>query len=340
MLSDRRNPQAGLQFFLLCLVWGASFFFVKVGLEGLSAPAVVIARLWLGAFALCGFALVSPSKGLPGSRAILHLVVEALLLCDVPYALIAWSEQHISSSLASLFNAATPLMAALVALVVLAHERATPSLGVGLALGFAGVVVVLAPWSTGFGSARALPSLASLLAAACYGAGFVYWRRFLSPLNTSATTLAAGLIALAALFSCALIPFAHLTTIHLTSRVVLAMLGLGVLGTGAAYIWNANVIASWGAHAAATITYVLPVVGIALGVVGRGERFVWTEAIGTAVIISGIAMTRARSFDPRPALGAAVSATPPDSGSDARSVDRLAPDRRSAPPSSPQASDH
>lgn len=114
------------QFVMLALAWGASFLFIKVGLEGLSPPQVVLGRLLAGAVALTVVSLVG-RQPVPRELAVRgHLAVVSVLLCVVPFLLFAWAEQHVASGLASTYNATTPLMTTLVALVALPGERPSP----------------------------------------------------------------------------------------------------------------------------------------------------------------------------------------------------------------------
>jgi drug/metabolite transporter (DMT)-like permease len=134
------------QFVTLAVVWGASFLFIAIGLEGLSPAQVVLGRLGSGAVALAAISLARRQK-LPAEPVVwAHLAVVAVLLCVAPFLLYAWAEQTIGSGLASIYNATTPLMTTLVALVALPQERPTKVRLLGLLAGFLGVLIVLGPW--------------------------------------------------------------------------------------------------------------------------------------------------------------------------------------------------
>jgi drug/metabolite transporter (DMT)-like permease len=75
---------------------------------------------------------------------------------------------------------------------------------------------------------------------------------------------------------------------------------LGIAGTGLAYIWNTNLIQSWGATKASTVTYLIPVVGVLLGIVVLGERLSWNEPVGALLVIAGIALSQGRLPRRRP----------------------------------------
>jgi len=109
-----------------------------------------------------------------------YLAVVSVLLCVVPFLLFAWAEQHVSSGLARIYNATTPLMTTVVALAGLPDERPTRRMPAGLSIGFAGVLVILGPWHS-LADGDAPGQAACLLAALFSTAAFVYLRRFISP---------------------------------------------------------------------------------------------------------------------------------------------------------------
>lgn len=123
-----RVPRSVLaQYVALALAGGASFLFIKIGLEGLSPAQVVLGRLLAGAVAL-GAVTAWTRHRLPREAVVwAHLAVVAVLLCVVPFLLFAWAEVQISSGLASIYNATTPLMTALVAVAALPAERHRPA---------------------------------------------------------------------------------------------------------------------------------------------------------------------------------------------------------------------
>lgn len=281
------------QFVILALVWGASFLFIAIGLEGLSPAQVVLGRLGSGAVALAGISLATRQK-LPTEPAVwAHLLAVSVLLCVAPFLLYSWAEQTIGSGLASIYNATTPLMTTLVALAALPQERPTRVRLLGLLAGFLGVLIVLGPWhGTGGGSLAA--QAACFAATACYGLGFVYLRRFVSPRGLPALSLATVQVGLGALIMLALAPWIATAPVHLSPRVVLSILILGMAGTGLAYVWNTNLVAAWGAANASTVTYLTPVVGVSLGVAVLAEPVTWNEPVGAVIVVAGIAISQGR----------------------------------------------
>ena len=275
------------------LIWGCSFLFIKIGLEALSPIHVAFGRQALGAVALLVLAAVTRVR-LPRDRGTwAHLFVVALLLNSVPSTLFAFGETHVSSVVAGIINAVTPLATILAMFVAFRSDRPTAGTVAGILLGFAGILVVVGIWN-GVGSNEALGVLACLGAVACYGIGFPYIRRNLAPRGERPLALAAAQITLAAL---QLLPFALLDTSpigELTPRVLGAMLALGALGTGIAYVWNFQVIERAGATMASTVTYLTPLVAIGVGASLLGEPVTLNQPLGGLVVLLGVALAQGR----------------------------------------------
>lgn len=281
------------QFVALALVWGASFLFIRVALEGLSPTQVVLGRLVSGAVTIGVIALATRQRFPRPGPVWGHLAVVAALNCVIPFLLFAWAGQHIASGVASILNATTPLATVLIAAAMLPDERLGAARLGGLLAGFAGVVVVLGPWR-GVGESSLLAQLACLGAAACYGLAFTWVRRFVLPRGVEPIAIATAQIGLGAIAMLALAPVIATQPIDLDLRVVGSILGIGVAGTGVAFVWNMNVLAAWGATSASTVTYLVPVIGLTLGVVVLGETFSWNQPTGALVVILGVAIAQGR----------------------------------------------
>jgi len=197
----------------------------------------------------------------------------------------------VSSILAGIWNATTPLLTLLVALAVLPEERPSRQRVAGLLVGFAGVVVVLGPWS-GIGGSSLAGMLAGLGAASSLGIGFAYTRRVLAGRPESAASLAAAQVTCGALQLAVIMPFTDGMPDALGLDVALAMLELGAIGCGLGFIVNFGIIRAAGATAAATVNYIAPVFATVLGVVVLGEAVSWNQPVGAAIILSGVAVSQ------------------------------------------------
>ncbi|MGW8484085.1 DMT family transporter [Microbacterium sp. NPDC055903] len=282
------------QFCLLGIVWGASFLFIKVSLGGLSPAQVVWARLVFGALTLAIFVLARREQ-LPRRLAIWgHMTVLAFTFCVAPYLLFAWAQQYVSSGLGSIYNATTPIMTAIMAGLLFRVERLTRVQILGVAVGIAGVVVIVGPWQGLDPSQSLVAQLALLGGTACYGFSFAYMRRFVASTGMSALVFSFLNIGLAAVMMLILTPAVAIAPVSLDGWIIASILVLGCLGTGVAYIWNQNTVRAWGPTSASTVTYITPVVGVALGVLVLGERLSWNEPIGALVVFLGILLTQGR----------------------------------------------
>jgi drug/metabolite transporter (DMT)-like permease len=174
----------------LAVLWGSGFLFVKVALAGLSPFQVVAGRLVAGSLGMLAITIASRQALPRGRDTWAHLGVMAVITNIAPCFLFAWAELRVSSGLAGVLNATTPLFTQLIALAA-GLESAVPSRLMGLAVGLGGVVLLAAPWSSGGHSTRA-GVLAALAASACYAVGYVYARRFLTPRRLPALVLSAG----------------------------------------------------------------------------------------------------------------------------------------------------
>ncbi len=293
-MAPPSNASLLWRFIVLALAWGCSFLFIKVALEGLSPSQVVLGRVTIGALTL-GAVVAGARLPLPKDLRIwLHLLAMGLFLCVIPFTLFAAAETMISSGLASIYNATTPLLTAVAAILALPGERLSRRAAAGLALGFLGVLVVVGlpagdPAGTGN---ELLGQLMCLGATACYGIGFVWIRRFISPLGLPAASVAFVQVGLSAVVALLLAPLTSLQPVQLDASVVLAMLALGALSTGLAYIWNTQIVAGWGATSAASVTYLTPVVGVLAGVLVLGETFSWNQPAGGALVVLGVVLTK------------------------------------------------
>ena len=181
----------------------------------------------------------------------------------------------------------------LVVLLTLPEERPTRERALGLALGFAGVLVVLGAWR-GIGGGELAGSAACLAAAVLYGVGFPYIRRNLATGALSVPVLAFGQLAMGTLQLALVLPFAGGLPSTYASGPLAAVAVLGAAGTGAAYLLNYSIIRAAGATAASTVTYLVPVFATIAGVAFLSEHLTWNEPLGGVLVLLGVAASQGR----------------------------------------------
>jgi drug/metabolite transporter (DMT)-like permease len=304
-MKNHKTPTVVL-FSLLGLLWGASFLLIKISLRGLNSAQVGLFRLALGAATLTAVMLVTHRPWPRGANIFKHLAVIAVFMFVLPVALYSWAGQFLPSSLSAVLNATTPLMTLIIGAIALRSERLTARQIGGVLLGAAGIILVLAPWERRLAGERLmvaagsprfwLAALACLAATCCYGCAYVWMRRFLVP--TGAARDPVGLTAvqllIAAALTAAISPWngAFDSIPRLSVSTIIAILILGVFSTGLGYLWNTDITARWGSLRASQVTYLTPLVGIALGAVILHEPIALHHIAGTAAVLIAIACSR------------------------------------------------
>jgi drug/metabolite transporter (DMT)-like permease len=278
---------------LLAAIWGTSFLLIKVGDRAFTPVQVSFGRMLFGVLALVPVVVIQRSRLPRDMRTWVHLGVAAILLNSVPFTLFAVGEQHVSSVLAGIWNGATPLFVLVVVLVALPEERPTRDRAIGLALGFAGVLVVFGAWR-GLGHGELVGNAACLGAALLYGLGFPYARRYLALGGLTIAALAFGQLAMGTLQLALVLPFAGGIPTAYPAGPCAAVIALGAIGTGAAYLLNYSIIRAAGATAASTVGYLVPVFATIAGVTLLGEPLSWNEPVGGLLVLLGVAASQGR----------------------------------------------
>ena len=277
----------------LGFVWGCSFIFIKLGLEFLTPFGVAFGRCALGALTLLAWAKYK-GIALPKSKRVLfHLWVVSLLLNVIPGVFFALAQTEVTSVLAGIINAVTPLMTLIAIMVVTRDEKPKLYQVVGILIGFTGVLTVLGAWK-GLGDNPLWAILILLAAVTCYGFSFPYSRRFVLPHKLAPESIAAGQVTLGAL---TLLPFFFYNGIdkyEYKAAPVFAMIALGVFGSGFAYIWNFKVMALAGSAIASSVTYLTPVVAVIVGAIFLQEKIHWYEPVGALIVLLGAAIGQNR----------------------------------------------
>lgn len=276
-----------LLFAVMCLVWGVPYLLIKVAVEQVSAPELVLGRTVLGAAVLLPWAARTGALR-PALVAWRPLLLFAVLEMAGPWFLLAHAEQALPSSLTGLLVAAVPLVAAVAGRALGESDRLDRTRVAGLLLGVVGVGVLL-------GLDVHTSDLAAVGAVALTVVGYA-----LGPLVVSRSLRdvpsvgvnAAALTATALLFA---VPAAAAYDGLPSTRVVLAVLALGLVCTALALVLFFALIAEAGPHRALVITFVNPAVAVTLGILLLGEPFTVGTAVGFPLVLAGCVLATRRS---------------------------------------------
>ncbi|MDQ3914750.1 MAG: DMT family transporter [Actinomycetota bacterium] len=299
------RPGDAARLLLLGAIWGSSFLFIKLGLRAYTPSQIVAGRVVIGVAVLL-FLLryrgLSLPRGAATWRSLLFMAVVANL---VPFLLITWGEERISSGLTAILNSTTPLFTAVLATVYIVSERLTSLRLGGIVLGFAGVGVIV-----GIEGGSLVGQVAVVLAALSYAVGFVYARSRLTGRSGSPLELSAGQLLVATIL---IVPVAGIDSIAHPLEVGLeppsaSVFALGFFGTGLAYVLYYRLITDVGATTASLVTYLITIFGAVFGWVALDERLGWNALVGAAMVIAGIAIAQrgAPPAEPIPDRVAAV----------------------------------
>jgi|BarGraNGADG00312_2_1021985.scaffolds.fasta_scaffold03212_3 drug/metabolite transporter (DMT)-like permease len=299
-----------VKFTALAFIWGSSFLLMKIGLRSLAPLQISGLRILSGAAVL--MLLLTATRGrLPRDRRTWgHLIVTGFLLGSLPFSLFALGEERISSALAGIGNSTTPIATVVFSLLLLPADKIGGRKIVGVLIGFLGVLVIMQPWQSQ-GRPDLLGFDMTLVAGMSYGLGWTYTKRFLGKADFGGLTLpAAQMLTSAGQMVVALVIWWLTQRTHLSLAApwslhanteggavlwpLLAVLTLGVVGTGIAMSFQYDVVRAAGPTVGASVTYLIPVVSVALGVLLLGERLQWPQFAGAAVVL-GAAVLIGRS---------------------------------------------
>ena len=268
---------------VLSAIWGSSYMFIKVGLRDFSSAALVDARLLLAALVLVTF--VAVRGGIRRLRpALAPGAVIGLLGMAIPFLLITWGETHVDSGVAAVANSSVPIFVALLALRFAPSERAGGMRVAGLAVGLAGVAVVVGihPGGGWWGIAG---TLAVVLASLCYALSSLFVQR---RLVVGGPELAAASVSWGAfvMLPLALVDLPE----HVGWKPLGSVVALGVVATGIATLIVNRLIATHGSARTMLVNYLLPGFALAYGVTLLGEPVTAAEVGGLVLILAGVTL--------------------------------------------------
>ena len=287
------------KYLLLALIWGSSFLLMKVGLRTMAPLQISGLRILAGTLTLLGLLSVTGGRLPREPRVWGHLAVSGVFLTALPFSLFAAGEERVSSALAGIGNATTPLAAVFFALLLLPADRLSPRKLAAVLLGFVGVVVIMQPWESA-GRPDLLGFGMTLVAGACYGLGWTYNRRFLGKADLGGLSMPTALLLVGTALMVPVLlvwwllhrdAYAAPWSGHADPSgggsvlPLLAVLTLGVVGTGLAYMLQFDVVRGAGATVSTTVTYLIPVVSVVLGVAVLDEHLAWPQLVGAAVVL-------------------------------------------------------
>jgi drug/metabolite transporter (DMT)-like permease len=294
-VSEPKNPFLPyVAFTALGLIWGASFLFIKLAVHDMSPVVLVLIRSASGAAALAVImtAMRKPLVSHDWKVRLAPFIVMAVTNALLPWVLIAWGEQHITSGLASILNSTTTLWTAILIFWVIPTERPSVLNYLGVVIGISGVAILVLPDITTHGlSGNVLGVLAVVGASISYAVAALFQRTRLRGMSVYQQSF--GQLAVTSLLA---IPIAApaIPAVHLAWLSMGAVIALGVGGSGIAYLLYYYTMNTLGAVRATGVTFVVPLTAVFWGVVLLRERLSPAVVAGMVVILAGVVLTNLR----------------------------------------------
>ena len=311
-MTARPTAREWALFALLSVFWGSSYLFIKLGIETLSPFTLIACRLFFGLLVL-GIALRLARVTLPRDRATYgKLLIMALFNIVIPFSLITWGERYIDSSLAAILQATTPLFTIVIASLALSEEAISLNRLVGLILGFGGVVILLGRGLGAGGQNQVIGELAVAVSSLSYALGNVFVRLRMRGLHPTVPAFFQVGIAFVIVTSLAL-AFEQPIRLPSNPTALFSVVWLGLFGSAFAYLIYFRLVHVLGPTRLSLITYVMPIVAIALGVAIRGEVIDGQTVVGTAIVLGGVGLVNSR-YGRRRIFGRTAAEVPPVAG--------------------------
>lgn len=291
-------------------LWGSMFFFNEIGLRGFGPIQLVLVRFAIASMVLLPYLWVRRIKLPRGLRIWCHIAVVALLAnvaTSIGYTL---GQQHVDSGFTSVINSTIPVWTLLLALAFGAKRRVRWLQVVGMVVGLAGVILVISPWRTATGFTLSGAALC-LLAALAYAGSYVYLERFLVEEDYSIVSITAAQFLCATGFLVVLAPIFEPNLPSPGSDALTACVVLAVLCTVLPTVVSFHVVAVSGPAVAALANYLIPVVGLVLGIVVLAEPMTATVLSGAVVVVFGVALCQLKIGDGNPTGGSKRRAAVP-----------------------------
>jgi drug/metabolite transporter (DMT)-like permease len=307
------KPVEYLVLFVLAALWGASFLFIKVAVADMTPLTLVTIRLTVGTLGLLWLIALKPHIAQGWRSRLRGYLIVAMFNAIIPYLSISWGEQYISSGMAAILDATTPLGIVIIGSWLPGGERITWTRILGMVVGFLGVAVLVGPaaFSVQTTSLYLWGVALVLLGALSYSVGALSASRLLTGLPTMQPAIGQNAIA-----SVILVPIAAITlAIHPQHPIAMPIgwaiasaLTLALGGTSLAYLCYYWLLSRVGPTRTLIVTYLLPCMALVYGALLLHESVSWNAVGGLALVLTGVFVTGKRT-EPRKATSAVIETT-------------------------------
>lgn len=270
----------------LSTLWGASYSFIKIGVETIPPVTLIAARTLIAGTILVAIIHLRGLR-LPRDRQTwARFMFQACLNSVVPFTLIAWAQQTADASLAAILNSMTPIFAFLLTAFVTRHEAVTGRKLFGAVAGLAGVCLIIGVSALGGFGRELWAQLAIVAATVCYAGAAIFGKSFkgLDPMMPAAGSLICGAVILLPVSLAVDQPWG----IAPAPASVMALLALSVFSTALAFVIYFRLVQTLGSVGTTAQAYLRVPIGVAIAVLFLGETPAPTAWIGLACVVAGV----------------------------------------------------
>lgn len=287
MKNETPNAKELVLLLVLSSLWGASYTFVKVGVQTISPVTLIAARTVIAGTILIAIihwrGLTLPKDAITWRR----FFFQACLNSVVPFTLIAWAQQTTDAALATILNSTSPIFAFLLTVFVTRHEAVTGRKLFGVGAGIVGICLIVGVQAIGGLGQELWAQLAIVAATICYAGAAIFGRNFegLNPIMPAAGSMICGAIVL--------VPASLITekpwTLTPSLESILALLALSVFSTALAFAIYFRLVQTLGSVGTTAQAYLRVPIGVAIGVMFLREHLTSTALLGLVCVIAGVA---------------------------------------------------
>lgn len=271
---------------LLALLWGSSYLFLKIAVTEIPPFTLIAMRVSIAAVFLLVVVFLRGDRMPRDARTWWMLLVLSMLNSIAAWTILAWGQQYVDSSLASVLNSTAPVFVFFITLFVTKHEVVSPLKLGGALLGLVGVVLIVGTQALNGIGTQLLGALAALTGAFLYACAAIYGKKFahLSPAVTSAATMIWATIWLVPLS----LAFDQPWLLHPSSNSLIAALILAIFCTGGALLIYFRLVNTLGSLGVTSQAYLRAGIGVLLGVVFLGEQITVIIGLGLVAALLGV----------------------------------------------------
>lgn len=288
-ISVIKNNIAAVAFIGLGIIWGTNFLYMRLATQYISPLQIVFLRVIISVLPLLVLGIVTRAFKKWHLKHWHHFLFMSVLATVIYYFCFVKGAQILYSGIAGAMSGATPIFSFILGTIFIKEEKLTASKVLGLIIGTIGIILLANPAGLSSSEDFFKGFLYMIIGSLSFGASFIYAKKYLTPLNISATASTSYQLVMATLILLVTTDLNDIGNILVNTEAFIGLvIGLSLLGTGIAYLIYYYLINSMGAVKASSVTYIPPVVALAVGIIIGNEPISILDCMGAFIVLSGV----------------------------------------------------